>query len=434
MEVFQYCKLQWGCFMVLLLVGYWMLRDDKIKCNPIFDVFFVLCQVETLLDGITACTVNYLGSIPQAVNRFLHLGFYLSMDFLMYVLFLYYLSITIGLPKRTWLKALLIIPFALVIGVVITFIDDIEYLSTPVTNYSMGISVIATFAGALLLTIATLCLLIFCRRYFESRKRFALITTSVTTLIVIILAALIPDLLCTSLAVVFMALGGSLSLENPGEKHAQNLHQEMIMGFATLVENRDGSTGGHIRRTKKYVELMIEEMKKLPKYKKIFTKDYINSVVQAAPMHDIGKIAIPDYVLQKPGRLTPEEYEIMKTHSVRGAAIISDTFWHTNEDPLYNKTVLEVARHHHEKWNGKGYPDGLSETQIPLSARIMAVADVFDAVSAKRCYRDAMSLDDSFEIIQKGVGSDFDPEIAQIFLNMRPKIQAVIQDSNNNKL
>ncbi len=429
MEVFQYCKLQWGCFMVLLLVTYWIHRTAKSRCNKFFHFFLFLTLIEIFFDGLTACTVNFMGPVSQLTNKLLHLGFFLSIDFMMYVLFLYYLNITVSLPKRNWLRILLIVPFTAVIAVVIGFIDDIEYLSTPVTNYSTGISVYATFAGAFLLVIATLCLMIFGRKYFESRKRFALITTSASTLIVIFLEALIPDLLCTSLACVFMTLGVSLTLENPGEKQAETLHQEMIMGFATLVENRDGSTGGHIRRTKKYVEMMIEEMCKLPEYKEIFTKDYMNAVIQAAPMHDIGKIAIPDQILQKPGRLTPEEFEIMKTHAIRGEAIIRETFCHTNTNPLYNQTVLEVAKFHHEKWNGKGYPEGLKETEIPLSARIMAVADVFDAVSAKRCYRDAMSLDESFEIITKGTGTDFDPKIAELFVAMRPKIQKVIKES-----
>ena len=138
----------------------------------------------------------------------------------------------------------------------------------------------------------------------------------------------------------------------------------------------------------------------------------------AAPMHDIGKIAIPDSILQKPGRLTPEEFEIMKTHSERGGQILKKTFNNTGDDE-YEKIAYEVAMYHHEKWNGKGYPKGLSKEQIPLSARIMAVADVFDAVSAKRCYRDALPLSECFEIIKNGSGQDFDSLIADLFLEMK---------------
>ena len=147
-------------------------------------------------------------------------------------------------------------------------------------------------------------------------------------------------------------------------------------------------------------------------------------------MHDIGKIAVPDVVLQKPGRLTDEEFDIIKQHTVDGGRIIQDTFGHL-EDDLYSKMAYQVARHHHEKWNGKGYPEGLKRRAIPLCARIMAVADVFDAISEKRCYRDAMPMDKCFQIIEEGSGQDFDPIIAEVFLDMRDKVEAIHNEINN---
>lgn len=144
----------------------------------------------------------------------------------------------------------------------------------------------------------------------------------------------------------------------------------------------------------------------------------------AAPMHDVVKIAIPDAILQKPGKLTPEEYEIMKTHADKGGKIVQDTFANMGDEE-YEKIVYDVARHHHEKWNGKGYPDGLSRKDIPLCSRIMAVEDVFDAVSAKQCYLDAMPLEQCFQIIEDGRGQDFDPFIVEAFLDMREKVTEV---------
>ena len=141
-------------------------------------------------------------------------------------------------------------------------------------------------------------------------------------------------------------------------------------------------------------------------------------------MHDVVKIAIPDAILQKPGKLTPEEYEIMKTHADKGGKIVQDTFANMGDEE-YEKIVYDVAGHHHEKWNGKGYPDGLSRKDIPLCSRIMAVEDVFDAVSAKRCYRDAMPLEQCFQIIEDGRGQDFDPFIVEAFLDMREKVTEV---------
>ena len=141
-------------------------------------------------------------------------------------------------------------------------------------------------------------------------------------------------------------------------------------------------------------------------------------------MHDIGKIGVSDAILQKPGKLTAEEYEKMKEHAPVGGKIIQETFGHLF-DQEYETMAFQVARFHHEKWNGKGYPDGLKGEQIPLCARIMAVADVFDAVSSKRCYRDAMPLDACYDIIRKGRGEDFDPDVVDAFLSDTEQVERI---------
>ena len=138
-------------------------------------------------------------------------------------------------------------------------------------------------------------------------------------------------------------------------------------------------------------------------------------------MHDIGKISVPDVILQKPGKLTEEEFETMKFHTVSGGKIVLETFGHL-ENVQYTEMAYQVAHYHHEKWNGKGYPEGLKRKEIPLCARIMAIADVFDALSEKRCYREAMPLNRCFEIIQEGSGQDFDPMLVEIFLDIRDKV------------
>ena len=199
-------------------------------------------------------------------------------------------------------------------------------------------------------------------------------------------------------------------------------HEEMVMGFATLVENKDGSTGGHIKRTTMYVKLLAEELQKRGLYQDILSDEYVKNLCMAAPMHDVGKISIPDVVLQKPGKLTAEEFEIIKTHTASGGRIIQDTFGHLGHKQ-YTQMAYEVARYHHEKWNGKGYPEGLKRKEIPLCARIMAIADVFDAVSEKRCYRDAMPLDACFDIILEGSGQDFEPMLVEAFLDIREEIE-----------
>lgn len=197
--------------------------------------------------------------------------------------------------------------------------------------------------------------------------------------------------------------------------------QDMIYGFATLVENRDENTGGHIRRTSVYSEMLANRLREKGVYSDIIDDAFIKYLSMAAPLHDIGKIAIPDSILCKPGKLTDEEFAVMKTHAEKGGEIIRSTFAHV-ADEKYRVMAYEVARYHHEKWNGKGYPEGLSGENIPLAARIMTVADVFDAVSEKRCYRDALPLDECFKIISDGIGRDFDPEAAKAFLEIRDDV------------
>ena len=144
-------------------------------------------------------------------------------------------------------------------------------------------------------------------------------------------------------------------------------------------------------------------------------------MILAAPMHDIGKIAVPDEILQKPGKLTDEEYEMMKTHSLKGGDILKETFARMGNTE-YLEIAYEIATYHHEKWNGRGYPFGLKKKEIPLCARIMAIADVFDACSANRCYRPALPLEKCFSIIAEGSGNDFEPLLTEVFLSVKDEI------------
>ncbi len=212
-------------------------------------------------------------------------------------------------------------------------------------------------------------------------------------------------------------------LEEDAENYERQViySQDMIYGFATLVENRDENTGGHIRRTSVYSEMLANRLREKGVYSDIIDDAFIKYLSMAAPLHDIGKIAIPDSILCKPGKLTDEEFAVMKTHAEKGGEIIRSTFAHVANEK-YRVMAYEVARYHHEKWNGRGYPEGLSGENIPLAARIMTVADVFDAVSEKRCYRDALPLDECFKIISDGIGRDFDPEAAKAFLEIRDDV------------
>ena len=204
----------------------------------------------------------------------------------------------------------------------------------------------------------------------------------------------------------------------------------MINVMADLVESRDQSTGEHIKNTSSYVEIICDELIKEGKFSDILDEEFKNNIVSSAPMHDIGKIKVSDTILNKPGKFEPWEYEIMKTHAEEGAKIIR-TVKKTVENQELKENYLgeaeNMAHYHHEKWNGQGYPCGLKGEEIPLSARIMAVADVFDALVAVRVYKPAMPFEKAISIIKESSGEHFDPTVVEAFLNAEDKIRAVTE-------
>ncbi len=206
----------------------------------------------------------------------------------------------------------------------------------------------------------------------------------------------------------------------------EKIQREIIIGLANLIESRDGSTGEHVKRTSTYVEMIMNELAERGMYEDVINDAYLYNIVKAAPMHDIGKIKVPDQVLQKLGKLTEEEFEAMKRHSLEGGKIIRMIMGEIEEKD-YIEVAYNVATYHHEKWNGRGYPEGRSGDAIPLEARVMAVADVFDALISERCYKAAMSLDEAYTIIEESKGEHFDPQIAQIFLELRPQVEEYLR-------
>ncbi len=203
--------------------------------------------------------------------------------------------------------------------------------------------------------------------------------------------------------------------------HIQN---GLIYVLADLVESRDQNTGDHVRKTAAYVRMILLKMQERGMYPDIINDEYIEDVSNSAPLHDIGKIKVSDVILNKPGRLNDEEFEIMKTHTVAGSEIIAKAM-ELVSDTGYLKEARNLATFHHEKWNGTGYPYGLSKEDIPLSARIMAIADVFDALVSKRSYKNAFTVDDAMKIIRDGMGTHFDPGIAQLFLDSEDEIRKI---------
>lgn len=291
-------------------------------------------------------------------------------------------------------------------------------------DYSMGAAVHVCFSVVAVYCVLTVGVIVVKRREIPKKKLRGLETTVIFIVIILSLQIIFPQALISCIAVVLIEISIYLDMENPSVHGLEHYHNEMIMGFATLVENKDDNTGGHIRRTSAYAELIAGTLRKNRKYKTVMTRDYLRNLIKAAPMHDIGKIGVSDEILQKPGKLTADEFEKMKEHTVNGGRIIKDTFGHLLEVE-YESMAYQVARYHHEKWNGNGYPDGLAGEDIPLCARIMAVADVFDAVSSRRCYREAMPLEECYRIIENGRGTDFDPDVVDAFMSEREKIEEI---------
>lgn len=288
------------------------------------------------------------------------------------------------------------------------------FLSTRPSNFALPATSIIVFIALLPLTvddrpirvysimIAETALYLIASRLYKSPAAFSLDVLNGATFCVV--GACLYSVICTR----------NVREINQGLR-MEKLQQSVISSLATVVEERDEGTGGHISRTVEYVRALTEKMMRQEKYSSLPDVFYKN-VILAAPMHDVGKIRIPDAILNKPGRLTREEYEIMKTHSSYGAEIINKTQKDV-EDETYYVIADNIAKYHHERYDGNGYPDGLKGDEIPLEARIMALADVYDALVSERVYKKPIPKDEAKTIIAEGRGTQFDPDLVPLFLD-----------------
>jgi response regulator RpfG family c-di-GMP phosphodiesterase len=200
-----------------------------------------------------------------------------------------------------------------------------------------------------------------------------------------------------------------------------------ILGLARLAEYRDKETGAHLERIQEYTRMLTEELSKRPKYKKYLTKKYIEDISFTSILHDIGKVGIPDSILLKSGRLTKEEFEVVKRHPTIGGDVLREVNAKV-EGQSFLSIGMRVAYSHHEKWNGTGYPEGLKGEEIPLSARIVALADVYDAIATKRVYKDAYSHEKTVDIIANEKGKHFDPDVVEAFLVLKDRFMTICRE------
>lgn len=197
-----------------------------------------------------------------------------------------------------------------------------------------------------------------------------------------------------------------------------------IFALSKLAESRDDDTGHHLERTQIYCEMLAKRLQRNGTFPELIDDRFVETIYWASPLHDVGKVAVPDKILCKRGRLDSEEFEIMKSHTVRGSDTLAKVTQNFPDNAFINMG-LAIARSHHEKWNGQGYPDRLAGSDIPLAARIMAVADVYDALTSERCYKEAFTHQEATSIIRRDSGSHFDPRVVEAFLEIAPEFDTV---------
>lgn len=423
-------KLQVGCLSVVLYIIIMYLKDtvgSKYPCNKYFDAILYIAPWAIVFDGASAWTVNHLSLVSHRLNLCVHLIFFLLMDAMLTVNALYMFDQIVGFKGHKLASRLMSIPGIIAAGLIVAGIGQTQFIEGNITNYSMGISVYICFAAVFLYYSFIILLVLMLHKNLTKDKKIGAISFTVLIGALLVVQLVFPEFLITSVCSAIMLLGIYIVFENPAMRRLEIQNEKITDSFANMVESRDNNTGGHIKRTKLYVQLLLRKMQKDGHYAKIMSRDYITYVTEAAPLHDIGKIATPDAILQKPGKLTDEEYAIMKQHAACGGDIILNTL-SDNFVPEAKTIVYETARYHHEKYNGKGYPDGLLGEEIPLHARVMAIADVFDAVSQNRCYREAMPLEKCFSIIENGAGTDFDPHLVRLFLEAKDEVSALCEE------
>jgi putative two-component system response regulator len=212
----------------------------------------------------------------------------------------------------------------------------------------------------------------------------------------------------------------------------EQMRDATIHAMASLAETRDNETGNHIRRTQSYVVALARALKAHPRFSDVLTDANIELLYKSAPLHDIGKIGVPDRILLKPGKLDPDEWDIMRLHTVYGRDAIREVERYLGRSDSFLVFAREIAYSHQEKWDGSGYPEGLAGDEIPVSARLMAVADVYDALITRRVYKPAFSHEEAMDIMRKGRGSHFDPDVLDAFTSIEEEFRAIagrFQDS-----
>jgi len=208
-------------------------------------------------------------------------------------------------------------------------------------------------------------------------------------------------------------------------KQLEGLQDALIISMASLAETRDNETGHHIRRTQHYILELAKKLSSHPKFAPDLSPKNIELIYKTAPLHDIGKVGVPDRILLKPGRLTPEEFEEMKRHTIYGRDTLDAAQKTLGAQESFLGIAREIAYYHHEKWDGTGYPEGIAGEAIPSCARLMAIVDVYDALISRRPYKEPMSHEQAYSIIFEGKGTHFDPDVVDAFIELKDTVAEI---------
>lgn len=322
--------------------------------------------------------------------------------------------------------------FCLIVGIICAPFGWVFYFDNE--GYHRGVAFLIyeiTYFASLVYIIATL---IIVGKKFHHRDIGTII------MVLVVLAAGIIPMTILSLHVAYIAVGmaacicyvyyNDLVQQDTkdelikNQEKVSNMQVQIISRLANLIESRDTETGGHVARTSEYCKVLAEEARKEGLYSDVIDDDYITKIYSMAPIHDVGKVLVSDKILRKPAKLTIEEFNEMKKHAALGGEVARKVLDGIADEDYIN-FAYDIATYHHERWSGGGYPKGISGEDIPLSARIMAIADVFDALVSKRCYKEAMEVEEAFKVIEEESGTHFDPKLVEVFLNNKDKIIAI---------
>ena len=421
-------------FIIAFSIYFFKKRDSSAKWFAYTNLVAIIYGISDIIMWISEGTdaAWKIPALPISSFLFFFTGIFIFYFYIGYILNYYQLPKEIS-RKYKYFSLLLVIIYCG--GLCLTPFFDIYYTIAPDNTYHRSSLFIITVLIEVVFYLEALFLIVKYHRNVQNFENIGFASFIFIPFITHIIQLANFGIALTSfgLSVSFLIIFINLTQKMEQDLEKTKLHYndnklksieqqyKTINHLTNLIENRDLESRRHITRLSKVVELITNQCLKDNIYPEILTQDYANCIIEAVPFHDIGKIFVPDNILKKPGKVTPQEYTEIQKHAKNGALIVDDIL-SISYDREYTKIASQLCKYHHEKWNGKGYPEHLKGEDIPLCARIMAIADVFDALVTYRCYKKTISYDEAFELLEKESGESFDPKLIQETLKIKEQI------------